>query len=159
MSPSLTLSPTFFNQDATVPGHVSLKRGIVTTTPKDADSASWCFFSSFVVSDGVGAFQFQICFGFRCWLSINAATSSPSFTYNSVKNLCVSSEFLYSRVPSLGFKFHCCFVFNFTQDISFANFISYFLSQVATVPSVIVSLKRGIVIIVAIIYSLWGMNG
>ena len=34
-----------------------------------------------------------------------------------------------------------------------------FFNQLATVPSSMVSLKRGIVMISAIVYSLWGKNG
>jgi hypothetical protein len=63
MSPSLILSPTLFNQVATVPSViVSLSRGMVTiTTPSGkVAGAVDVVFSSFVASGVVGASLFSV---------------------------------------------------------------------------------------------------
>src|SRR6478735_10873073 len=157
ISPSTTLSPTFFNQEATVPSViVSLKRGIVTTTTPfgkaaaGAATASGAFASATTGADSTAA-------GAADPPPIKADTSSPSFPMIANKEstgaVSPSGIPIYKSVPSLkDSNSIVALSVSISAKISPSLILSpTFLSQAATVPSVIVSLKRGIVTIVAII--------
>src|SRR6187402_2657433 len=146
ISPSTTLSPTFFNQEATVPSViVSLKRGIVTTTTPFGKVAA---VAAGTDSTAAGAAEPP---------AIKADTSSPSFPIIANKEstgaVSPSGIPIYKRVPSLkDSNSIVALSVSISAKISPSLTLSpTFLSQAATVPSVIVSLKRGIVTIVAII--------
>ncbi|MNE27715.1 hypothetical protein D3C80_1211340 [compost metagenome] len=162
MSPSTTVSPTFFNQVATVPSViVSLKRGIVTTTtPFGSDvAAAGAAVSSFFASAATGAVSAgAAAAGFP---ANKAEISSPSLPMIakrlSTGAVSPSGIPICNRVPSLkDSNSIVALSVSISARISPSLILSpTFFSQVATVPSVIVSLKRGMVIIVAIlIYSL-----
>ena len=164
ISPSFTSSPTFFNHVATVPSViVSLRRGIVTTTtpfgspipafPKGEGDDSEILFSSgigFLISSpttpplGVGGL-------------ISPEISSPSFPMmakrESTEAVSPSLIPMYNKVPELkDSNSIVALSVSISARISPSFIVSpTFFNQVATVPSVIVSLKRGIVIFVAII--------
>ncbi len=156
ISPSSTLSPTFFSQVATVPSViVSLKRGIVITFTL---AGSWELeagsFSSFTTTFSSWVLVFEL-------LESNEVISSPSFPIiaNKESTGAVSPARMpiYKRVPSLkDSNSIVALSVSISARMSPSLTLSpTFFNQVATVPSVIVSLKRGIVIIVAIIdYSL-----
>ena len=155
ISPSAMVSPTFFNQVATVPSViVSLNRGIVTTITPFGSSvavvvAAGVTVASFGASVAAGA-------GAVAPPAINAVTSSPSApiiaSNESTGAVSPSGIPIYNSVPSLkDSNSIVALSVSISARISPSFILSpTFLSQVATVPSVIVSLKRGIVIIVAI---------
>src|SRR6187402_1264787 len=162
MSPSTTLSPTFFNQDATVPSViVSLKRGIVTTiTPFGNAVAAGAVVAAVSVSafaSAAGAGVASSAAGAFAPPLIKAETSSPSFPIiakrESTGAVSPSGIPMYKSVPSLkDSNSIVALSVSISAKISPSLTLSpTFLSQAATVPSVIVSLKRGIVTIVAII--------
>ncbi len=158
ISPSLTLSPTFFNQVATVPSvMVSLNRGIVTTiTPAGnaaAGLAAGAAVSSFLVSTAAGAAAAG-----AASPANKAEISSPSFPMiannESTGAVSPSAIPMCKRVPSLkDSNSIVALSVSISARISPSLTLSpTFLSQVATVPSVMVSLKRGIVTFIAIIF-------
>ena len=168
ISPSLTLSPTFFNQVATVPSViVSLKRGIVTTTTPSGNSALASALgasSVFESSLGVSVVSFSslaVSFGASAAASPpdnKAEISSPSspMIANKESTGAVSPAAIpiCKRVPSLkDSNSIVALSVSISARISPSLILSpTFLSHVATVPSVIVSLKRGIVTFIAIIF-------
>jgi len=159
ISPSETLSPTFFNQVATVPSViVSLKRGIVTTTTpagKAAEVAAAGAVVSVLTSIVAGAASDTG--AAVAPPAIKAEISSPSFPImankESIGAVSPSLIPMYKSVPSLkDSNSIVALSVSISASISPSLTLSpTFFNQVATVPSVIVSLKRGIVIIVAII--------
>ena len=166
ISPSLTVSPTFFNHVATVPSViVSLNLGMVTTTTPFGSLAVCCL--SFVVCGSDVAFA-SSAFGAS---SVDvppankAEISSPSFPMiannESTGAVSPSGIPMCNKVPALNdSNSMVALSVSISAKISPSLTVSpTFFNQVATVPSVIVSLKRGIVILIAIIYSLCGMKG
>src|SRR6187431_840083 len=158
MSPSATLSPTFFNQVATVPSViVSLKRGIVTTITPFGNSATGAAVGASVVFVSVATGADSAAAGATEPPAIKAETSSPSFPIIANKEstgaVSPSGIPIYKSVPSLkDSNSIVALSVSISAKISPSLILSpTFLSQAATVPSVIVSLKRGIVTIVAII--------
>src|SRR6187402_716630 len=162
MSPSTTLSPTFFNQEATVPSViVSLKRGIVTTITPLGNSAAGAAVGASAVFASVAAGADSTAAGAAEPPAIKAETSSPSFPIIANKEstgaVSPSGIPIYKSVPSLkDSNSIVALSVSISARISPSLILSpTFFNQVATVPSVIVSLKRGIVTFIAIIcYSL-----
>ena len=164
ISPSFTSSPTFFNHDATVPSViVSLRRGIVTTTTPFGKEVVGCTlsvigcdsdlnsrFASTVASVFVSAPDDSV-------PEISPEISSPSFPMmakrESTEAVSPSLIPIYNKVPELNDSNSIVALsVSISASISPSLIVSpTFFNQVATVPSVIVSLKRGIVIFVAII--------
>ena len=157
ISPSFTSSPTFFNHVATVPSvMVSLRRGIVTTTTPFGSSEVCGLL--FMVSDSVEASTFaSATAGLAAPPEIRPEISSPSFPMMAKREstVAVSPSLIpmYNKVPELNDSNSIVALsVSISARISPSLIVSpTFFSQVATVPSVIVSLKRGIVIFVAII--------
>ena len=154
ISPSETLSPTFFNHVATVPSvMVSLKRGIVTTTTPLGKVVVGCWLLV-VGSETVSSATIVSVFG-ADGLS-KEEISSPSFPIIANKESqgadSPSLIPIYKRVPELkDSNSMVALSVSISARISPSETLSpTFLSHDATVPSVIVSLKRGIVITVAI---------
>ena len=157
ISPSFISSPTFFNHVATVPSViVSLKRGIVTTiTPSPPAPKGGAAGLDLETSTLSSAFAVVPPSGVRGL--IIPEISSPSFPIMAKREstVAVSPSLIpmYNKVPALkDSNSIVALSVSISARISPSLIVSpTFFNQVATVPSVIVSLKRGIVIFVAII--------
>ena len=160
ISPSDTLSPTFFNHVATVPSViVSLKRGIVTiTTPLGKVVGCWLLVvgvAETTVSSTAAVSTFA---GVEL---IKSEISSPSFPMiaNRESQAADSPSLIpiYKSVPELkDSNSIVALSVSISARISPSETLSpTFLSHEATVPSVIVSLNRGMVITFAIIISVY----
>ena len=161
ISPSSTSSPTFFNQVATVPSSmVSLRRGIVTTiTPSGSSVLELASKSTSEISDLVSSTSLITSNFSTSTLSFNRLEiSSPSspIIAKSVSTLAVSPSGIpiCNNVPSLkDSNSIVALSVSISAKISPSSILSpTFFNQEATVPSSIVSLKRGMLITSAIAY-------
>ena len=160
ISPSATLSPTFFNQVATVPSViVSLKRGIVTTITPLGKAVVGCWL--LVVGSEIVSFASTATPPSGVGGLIKSEISSPSFPIiaNNESQAADSPSLIpiYKRVPELkDSNSIVALSVSISARISPSATLSpTFLSHEATVPSVIVSLNRGMVITFAIIISVY----
>ena len=164
ISPSETLSPIFFNQEATVPSViVSLNRGMVTTTTpfgSDAaigvlsvDGAATATFSSVTTADGPAFCLDALSRGAMSSPAVPmmAKSASTGAVSPSLIPICKSVPELKDSNSIVALSV------SISAKISPSLILSpTFLSHFATTPSVIVSLKRGIVIIFAISIIVYG---
>ena len=155
ISPSIISSPTLFNQEATVPSViVSLKRGIVTTVTLSgiATASTVELVSSTTVSVGVEISSVAAASPLN--KAEKSSPSSPIIANNeSTGAVSPSCKPICNNVPSLkDSNSMVALSVSISARISPSSILSPILiNHFATTPSVIVSLKRGIVITIAIL--------
>ena len=156
ISPSSTVSPTFFNQEATVPSSiVSLKRGIVIISTPSGTSAELALASGSagaVASSTLGASSETAALPPFSKAEISSPSSPIIANKVSTGAPSPSAIPIWSKVPSLkDSNSIVALSVSISAKISPSSTLSpTFLSHFATVPSSMVSLNLGIFITSAI---------